>query len=76
MGPEAAVRLLRAARLVTVDVGNGVDVICVLGRLWVTQTHDLRDLELRAGEQAVFTGPGSLVVQAFADSHVSFTRHH
>jgi hypothetical protein len=45
-------------------------IICLEGELWITQSRDLRDYVLTAGDLFIITQPGTVVVQARSDSRI------
>lgn len=51
----------------------GLGVLCVDGRLWVTEAGVAEDHILRPGEQCVVRGPGLVVIEALRDAVVQQT---
>jgi len=43
---------------------RGVQLVCSVGRLWVTQADDQEDYMLSGGDKFVVSKPGTVVVQA------------
>lgn len=62
----ARIKLFRG-RLIRVQDGEGFRIRCHLGRLWITQEHDSRDVILRSGDAFVLDRPGLTLVAALAD---------
>jgi len=52
---------------------RGAEIRCSRGALWVTQPGDPTDHILRAGEGMIVSRPGSILVEALADSAVQLT---
>ena len=48
-------------------------IICLQGELWVTQPRDLHDYLLTEGEMLIITQPGTVVIQARAESRLQLT---
>jgi hypothetical protein len=48
-------------------------IVCLQGRLWITQERDPRDYVLVAGEFFVVNQPGSVLVQAMVDARMQVT---
>jgi hypothetical protein len=48
-------------------------IICVRGRIWVTQACDLRDYVMTAGDVFLVTQQGSVVIQALCEAFVQVT---
>ncbi len=48
-------------------------VVCLEGEIWITQTRDLRDYVLTAGDLFIITQPGTVVVQARSNSRIEVT---
>lgn len=48
-------------------------VICLRGRVWITQERDLDDYVLTAGEMFIVTQPGKILVQALDDACIQIT---
>jgi len=53
---------------------EGMCVLCVSGRLWVTETGLAVDHMLRSGEHCVVRGPGLVVIEALCDAVLVQTR--
>ena len=68
MGAGFAVRPLRldVGELLEVSDGKGLAVRCIEGYVWITQSDDLRDIVLGAGEGFVLDVPGVALVCAAA----------
>lgn len=50
------------------------DVIsCVNGKLWITQTDDMKDYVLESGQDFWVTKPGTVVVQALESSQFKYS---
>jgi hypothetical protein len=61
---------LHAGDMLTHCGGRGRGIAVFKGRVWLTQTDDLRDVILTAGESFDFDRPGVVVVQAFENAGV------
>jgi hypothetical protein len=48
-------------------------IICLQGRVWITQERDLQDYVLAAGEFFVVTQPGAVLVQALQAARIQVT---
>lgn len=48
-------------------------IICHSGAVWITQTHDLQDYVLEAGDLFLVTLPGAVLVQALGPAAVEVT---
>ena len=48
-------------------------IVCLEGRLWITQERDVRDYEVRAGDMFIVTQPGLVLLQALAEACVQIT---
>ncbi|MGD8399160.1 MAG: DUF2917 domain-containing protein [Anaerolineae bacterium] len=48
-------------------------IVCLQGRVWITQERDPRDYVLTAGEFFVVNQPGSVLVQAMVDARIQVT---
>lgn len=48
-------------------------IVCLQGRVWITQERDLEDYVLGAGEMFIVTQPGKVLVQALDDSCIEIT---
>lgn len=48
-------------------------IVCVRGRLWITQERDVHDYVLGAGEFLVVTQPGAVLVQALQAARFQVT---
>jgi len=70
---------LEAREILHVHDGLGVQVTCVAGILWITQSNDTSDIVVHAGQSFVLDRPGLALVSAPtapADVLVrSMTRH-
>jgi hypothetical protein len=61
---------LRANQLVRFDDATGADIVCLRGRLWLTQDGDLNDVVLGAGERCTLDRSGVALVEALEPSSV------
>ena len=59
---------LKAGSILRVCDGEGRAIVVFEGRVWITQSGDLRDTVLSAGESFSVDRPGLTLVQAFRDS--------
>jgi hypothetical protein len=59
---------LPAGSVLTRRAVPGLCVLCVSGRLWVTEAGFAMDHMLRAGEHCVVRGPGIVVIEALRDA--------
>ena len=48
-------------------------IVCQRGMVWVTQSCDLRDYVLHAGQMCLITQPGLVLVQALREACVQIT---
>ena len=48
-------------------------IVCLHGRVWITQEHDLKDYVLEPGEIFLVTRSGTVVIQALGDACVDIT---
>jgi len=48
-------------------------IVCLEGRLWITQERDVRDYEMRAGDMFIVTQPGLVLVQALEEACMQIT---
>jgi len=48
-------------------------IICLRGRVWVTQERDLGDYELCSGDIFLINFPGTVVIQALESSCIELT---
>ena len=55
---------LQSGELLDIEDGEGVAVTCLDGAVWVTQSHDSRDVVLESGESFVLDRPGLALVSA------------
>jgi hypothetical protein len=52
---------------------RGDMISCLSGSLWVTQEGDLKDYVIEAGKNFWVTKPGTVVVQALANSQFKYS---
>jgi hypothetical protein len=57
---------LTAGELLSVSDGKGFTVTCLEGAVWITQSDDVRDIALAAGQAFVLDKPGIALVCASA----------
>jgi hypothetical protein len=62
--PRDRIVRLEAGELLDVHDGEGLRVICVNGAVWITQSHDPRDVVLSSGQSFVLDRPGLALVSA------------
>ena len=55
---------LEPGELLDIEDGEGIAVTCVDGAVWVTQSHDPRDVVLAGGDSFVLDRPGLALVSA------------
>lgn len=55
---------------------RGSQINCCRGALWITQDHDLRDIELSPGESFTLDRDGVAMVSALVDSTVELLPAH
>ena len=48
---------------------KGTEIICLAGKLWITQKHNRQDYILKPGDHFKSRVQGLIVVQAMEDSH-------
>lgn len=63
-------RLIDIAENVPVRVheGQGLRLLCLKGRVWITQENDARDIFLAAGESFAVDYPGLTLIGALGDA--------
>jgi hypothetical protein len=66
--PEGRFEALRAGVVLTRRRIAGACVLCVSGRLWVTEAGFAVDHMLCAGDHCVVCGPGLVVIEALRDA--------
>jgi hypothetical protein len=69
--PEWQCEALAAGQVLTRRAVAGLCVLCVSGRLWVTEAGSAVDHMLRAGEHCVVRGSGLVVIEALCDAVLS-----
>ncbi len=65
---------LGAGELLDIHDGEGLTVRCIDGAVWITQSHDPRDVVLRRGESFMIDRPGLTLVSAPGESAVIAVR--
>jgi hypothetical protein len=63
--------MLPARSVRRIEDGRGMQVSCVRGTIWVTQTRDPRDIILASGQSLVLDRRGLAVVYAFRDAVIT-----
>jgi len=58
---------LKAREILPIDDGAGLEVKCLRGTLWITQSGDREDRILDSGESFVLDRPGLSLVNALLD---------
>jgi len=59
---------LRKHQIMRFDGASGVALVCLRGKLWLTQDGDLRDIVLAAGDRFRLDGEGLKLVSALQAS--------
>jgi hypothetical protein len=57
---------LNTGELLDIHDGEGSEVVCLEGAVWITQSNDRRDIVIEAGESFVLDKPGLALVCASA----------
>jgi hypothetical protein len=57
---------LKTGELLDIHDGEGFEVVCLEGAVWITQSNDPRDIVIKAGESFVLDKPGLALVCASA----------
>ena len=57
---------LNTGQLLDVHDGEGLEIVCLNGAVWITQSNDPRDIVIKAGESFVLDRPGLALVCASA----------
>jgi Protein of unknown function (DUF2917) len=55
---------LNHRELLDINNGQGLAVACIAGTVWITQSHDARDIVINAGETFVLDKQGLALVAA------------
>jgi hypothetical protein len=69
MCPDMATPLshrLKTGELLDIRDGEGFEILCLVGAVWITQSNDPRDIVIKAGESFVLDKPGLALVCASA----------
>jgi hypothetical protein len=48
-------------------------IVCLEGRIWITQVGDVQDHEITAGEMFLVSQPGKVIAQALVNSRMTIT---
>jgi|RhiMethySRZTD1v2_1073278.scaffolds.fasta_scaffold82110_2 hypothetical protein len=59
---------MKARSLHRIANGLGLEVTCLRGQVWLTQSNDPRDIILTSGDSFVLDRPGMAAVFAFTDA--------
>lgn len=49
---------------------SGIEIVCLQGSLWITQTGEEADFTLRSNDRFFVTKPGSVLIQSLGESQV------
>ena len=66
-GPHDGPIYLKAREILPIEDGAGLEVKCLRGTLWITQSGDREDRILDSGESFMLDRPGLSLVNALLD---------
>lgn len=59
--------LMNEGSLIRIEGGEGIELFCASGLLWMTQENDVKDYFLAAGEGFQISCSGLIILQALSD---------